>query len=245
VNAHPAGGRAGLLASVLARAEEWLLEPAEPAAEHPAPPGLEPARVQPVVAVTGLARRLGVTTVARALGAELAARGEGACAVSSASTGGGIPLGLPAAARLARALSEAAGARTRPLGRLCLVETGDPARLADAVRGMAPLVLDVPDPEAAAAAASLAAHVVLVATPAHEPPLAELVAASLARVGPEPCVVVNRCGRLDARWSGRALAALPEARMGAQLAQGGREPRGEFGRAVAELADLCEEPRTG
>ena len=28
--------------------------------------------------------------------------------------------------------------------------------------------------------------------------------------------------------------------MGAQLALGGREPRGALGRAVAELADLCE-----
>jgi hypothetical protein len=28
--------------------------------------------------------------------------------------------------------------------------------------------------------------------------------------------------------------------MGAQLALGGREPRGELGRAIAELADRCE-----
>jgi hypothetical protein len=31
--------------------------------------------------------------------------------------------------------------------------------------------------------------------------------------------------------------------MGAQLALGGRETRGELGRAVAELADMCEVPR--
>jgi hypothetical protein len=31
--------------------------------------------------------------------------------------------------------------------------------------------------------------------------------------------------------------------MGAQLALGGREPRGELGRAVAELADRCEDRR--
>jgi hypothetical protein len=186
---------------------------------------------------------LGVTTVARALGAELAARRGGACAVSSASAGGGIPLGLPAAARLARAMSDAAGVRARPVGRLCLVETRDPAELAAAGRGMGPLLLDVPDPAAAAAAASLADHVLLVAAPGDEPALAELVAGSLARVGPEPLVVVNRSGSLDARWRGRAAAALPEARMGAQLAQGGREPRGELGRAVGELADLCEEAR--
>ena len=35
---------------------------------------------------------------------------------------------------------------------------------------------------------------------------------------------------------------MPESRTGAQLAMGGREPRGAFGRGVAELADLCEVP---
>ena len=29
--------------------------------------------------------------------------------------------------------------------------------------------------------------------------------------------------------------------MGAQLAHGGREPRGELGKAIADLADRCEE----
>jgi hypothetical protein len=35
---------------------------------------------------------------------------------------------------------------------------------------------------------------------------------------------------------------MPESRMGAQLAAGGREARGELGRAVGELADLCVLP---
>jgi hypothetical protein len=34
--------------------------------------------------------------------------------------------------------------------------------------------------------------------------------------------------------------ALPNSTLGAQLALGGREARGDLGRAIAELADLCE-----
>jgi hypothetical protein len=34
---------------------------------------------------------------------------------------------------------------------------------------------------------------------------------------------------------------MPNSPMGARLALGGREARGELGRAIAELADLCEE----
>jgi hypothetical protein len=44
-------------------------------------------------------------------------------------------------------------------------------------------------------------------------------------------------------WATRAAHRLPESRMGAQLALGGREARGELGRAIAELADLCGVPR--
>ena len=83
---------------------------------------------------------------------------------------------------------------------------------------------------------------VLVGAPAVEPALAAVVASCLVRVGPEPIVALNRVtGESD--WGGRATVELPEARMGAQLALGGREPRGGLGRAIAALADLCEEPR--
>ena len=44
-------------------------------------------------------------------------------------------------------------------------------------------------------------------------------------------------------WATRAAHRLPDSRMGAQLALGGREPRGELGRAIAALADLCEARR--
>jgi hypothetical protein len=37
------------------------------------------------------------------------------------------------------------------------------------------------------------------------------------------------------------MLALPNSSLGARLALGGREARGELGRAIAELADLLEE----
>jgi hypothetical protein len=47
-------------------------------------------------------------------------------------------------------------------------------------------------------------------------------------------------GRRAAGWMALGVQRLPESRMGAQLALGGREARGELGRAIAGLADLCE-----
>ncbi|HEY1356905.1 MAG TPA: hypothetical protein VGF21_01240 [Thermoleophilaceae bacterium] len=232
--------RGGLLATALARVEEFLLEPAEPVLDEPSPrPGLE----RPVVAVFGLARRCGATTVARGLAAELAARDGGAAAVSSPVSAAGIPLASPAAARLAKSMADVPHARTRAVGRLCLVDGPSPAELADAARLQAPLVLDAGSEQVGGAAAAVADHVVLVGTPAVEPALSEVVSASLARVGPVPIVALNRAAVEGDGWAGRAALELPDSRMGAQLALGGREPRGGLGRAVAELADLCEEPR--
>jgi len=42
-----------------------------------------------------------------------------------------------------------------------------------------------------------------------------------------------------AAWLRLGVHLMPESRMGVQLAAAGREARGELGRAVAELADLC------
>jgi hypothetical protein len=70
-----------------------------------------------------------------------------------------------------------------------------------------------------------------------EPALARVGAACVARVGPEPVVVLNR-----APHDQTGALAVPNSPMGARLALGGREARGELGRAIAELADLCEEP---
>jgi hypothetical protein len=232
-----AAGR-GLLAAALARVEDFLLEPAEPVgADHPP----APSHTRPVIAVFGLARRCGATTAARALAAELAARDGGAAAVSSPVPAAGIPLASPAAARLARVLADVPHARTRAVGRLCLVEGPSPLELADASRLHAPLVLDAGSEQVGGAAAAVADHVVLVAAPAVEPALALVVSGCLARVGPQPLVVLNRAGG-DARWEGRATLELPESRMGAQLALGGREPRGALGRGVAALADAVSLP---
>ena len=230
--------RRGVVASAVAAAADWLIEPAAPADADPSPAPLE---ARPVVAVVGLSSRCGASTVARALGAELAARDPcGACAVTSPATGASVPLGLPSAARLTRTLAPLFAGRARACGRLCLVEAPDKPRLADAVRYLAPLVLDVDDAGEAPAAVTLADHVLLVGVPATEPALATVLGASLARVGPEPLPVLNRAGAEAGRWEGRAEARLPESRMGAQLALSGREPRGRLGRAIAGLADRCE-----
>jgi hypothetical protein len=98
------------------------------------------------------------------------------------------------------------------------------------------------------APAALADRVLLVATPSIEPSLGGVAASCLARVGHAPLLVLNRAppGADDrdtepvAAWLARGVHRLPESRMGAQLAAGGREARGDLGRAVGALADLCE-----
>lgn len=240
-----AAGR-GPLAGVLASAIDWLIEPEEPVA--PRPPGevvIERLEERPVVAVVGLRPRCGATTVARALAAELASRDSGGVAAVAAggSAGGGVPLGLPAAGRLARTLAPVSGGLPRACGRLCLVPGADRAQLAGATRYLAPLVLDVGDPAEAPVAASLAAAVVVVGGPEVEPALALVVAESLERVGPAPVIAANRSGlERGERWRQVAAVELPHARMGARLALAGREPRGELARAVGELADRCVRP---
>jgi hypothetical protein len=84
--------------------------------------------------------------------------------------------------------------------------------------------------------------VIVVATPSIEPALAGVAADYLAGLDREAIVVLNRAGAPPeaGAWAGRAAHALPESRMGAQLALGGREPRGGLGRAIAELADRCD-----
>ncbi len=236
MSAQPALGARGALAGVLSAAADWLVEPADRVEQQTE--AAATIQERPVIAVVGLAPRCGTTTVARALGAELAVRDScGACAVTAGAGGGALPLGAPAAGRLARTLAPVAGGATRACGRLCLVQCADRAALAGAILYLAPLVIDVDDPQAAPAAASLADRVLLVAGPRTEPSLAAVVAQSLGRVGPEPVVVVNRLVEEDEAWSARAAAALPDSRMGAGLALAGREPRGELGRAVALLAD--------
>ena len=239
--------RRGPLATALAAAGDWLFEPAEPAR---GPALLTPAPPRPVIAVFGLARSCGATVVARALAAELARRdAQGAAAVHCEARAAGIPLATQAASRLARQLAEVPGANTRAVGRLCLVGAAEPGVLADTARHVAPLILDAGTTSLGGVPAALADEVIVVGGPATEPALAGVASDCLARLGPEPIVVRNRArdnafGADDrgtaTAWAARAAVALPDSRMGAQLALGGREPRGELGRAIAELADRCE-----
>jgi hypothetical protein len=228
--------RVGLVRTALARVEDWLLLPAEPL--EPAVPELVLAP-RPVVAVFSLGRSSGATTVARALGAELAGRdAAGAAVVGCSLPRGGLPLASPAAGRLARALVDLPGARTRTAGRLCLVEVPGPAALVEAARQLAPVVLEGGGGELGGVGPGLADRSVLVASAGAEPSLAAVAAGCLARMGPPPVLVVNRV-RAGSEWTGPPAIELPESRMGAQLALSGREPRGELGRAVSRLADAC------
>jgi hypothetical protein len=224
----------GVLAAAAAAVESFLLEPAEPRPRAAAP---GPPEQRPVICVFGLARGCGATVVARALAAELAVRDPaGTAAVCCDGSPGGIPLATHAATRLARALVDVPGATPRAVGRLCLVSGADPLALSGTARYFAPLVIDAGSAALGGAPASVAGRTVLVTTQAVEPALARVGAACVARVGPEPIVVLNRAPHDQA-----GSMALPNSPLGAQLALGGREARGELGRAIAELADLCEE----
>jgi hypothetical protein len=119
------------------------------------------------------------------------------------------------------------------------VEGTDELMLADVARLHAPVVLDA-GASLGGAPAAIADRVVLVGTAGVEPALAGVAAACLARVGAEPVTVLNRAREDEGRWARRTAVELPDSRLGAQLALSGREPRGELGRAVATLADLCE-----
>jgi hypothetical protein len=248
----------GFARTALAAAGAWLLEPAEPRRE---PEAAAAGPLRPVIAVFGLARGCGVTVVARALAAELATRdADGAAAVHCNARAAGIPLATQAAAQLARTLRDVPGADTRAVGRLCLVGGAERTALVDSARHFAPLVLDAGSAALGGVPAALADRVVVVATPSVEPALAGVAAACLDRLGHQAILVLNRAEpgpREDRappaagddssaeddrslRWRERGVHRLPESRMGAQLALGGREARGELGRAIAELADLCE-----
>lgn len=223
----------GLLASAAAAVESFFLEPFSPPAASDA---IEILERRPVVAVFGLARGCGSTVVARALAAELGSRDPcGTAAVSCEARPGGIPLATHEATRLVRTLEDVAGSFPRAVGRLCLVGGADPHPLADTARHYAPLVIDAGSDALGGAPASVADRTIIVTRQEIEPALARLGAECVARVGPAPVVVLNR-----APHDQPGMLALPNSPLGARLALGGREARGELGRAIAALADLLE-----
>jgi hypothetical protein len=229
--------RRGFFAAALAQAEAWLIEPLDPSCPAREPPA-EP-RLSPVVAVAGLAPRCGATAIARGLAVKLAARDRAGAAVVTAAAGRTVRgPAMPAAARLARALTVSAPGRARATGRLCLVQSADHGALAAVTRPLAPLVIDLGRGAQPAAAAPVADRVVLVASPDVEPALAGVLARSLARIGAETVIVLNRAPAETGRWADAPLV-VPESRLGAQLSAAGHEPHGELGAAIAELAERC------
>lgn len=233
MSARPSAEGRRLAAGALAGAKQWLVEPPEGFPE----PVRAPVQDRLAVAVVGLGPKSGTTTVARGLGTELAVRdAAGACAVT-AVPGSVLPLGTPAAGRLARSLASLG--HVRACGRLCLIDAPDRVALVGAAPRFAPLVFDVGDPRDAAAVAALADRVVLVGGPAVEPALAGVVAASLERVGPRPLVVASR-PPAESRWPRLMDIEFPYSRLGAQWALAGREARGALGAALAALAGMVQ-----
>lgn len=245
----PGGARRGALHAVLRAAGGFLLDPPEvaggaDAAQSPAADAVRSgvSARRPVIAVFGLAGGCGATVVSRALAAELAARDTcGTAAVACESKLGGVPLATPAATRLAHTLEDLPGG-ARALGRLCLVHARDASSLADALRGLAPLVIDAGSSSLGGVPACVADRTLIVTTPAIEPALARVAIECVSRVGPEPILIANRFPRANDVVQrpedalGEAVA-LPDSRMSAQLALGGREARGGLGRAISNLVD--------
>ena len=224
----------GLLATAVAAVESFFLDAAAP---EPAAEGVGPIEIRPVVCVFGLAAGCGATVVARALAAEFAARDRGgAAAVVCEAQPGGIPLATHAATALARVLEDVPGVAPRAVGRLCLAGGGDQRRLVDTGRYHAPVVIDAGAEAIGGAPASVADRSVIVTNRDVEPALVRVAAECIARIGLPPIVVLNR-----APHDQPGLFALPNSPLGARLALGGREARGELGRAIAELADRLEE----
>ena len=126
----------------------------------------------------------------------------------------------------------------------------DPSSLADALPGLAPLVIDAGSSTLGGAPAAVADHTLVVTTPAVEEALARVATECVARVGPVPIVVMNRAGpggaladgigSRDGAGSCDGSLRLPETRVRAQLALSGRGARGAPGRAVAALVDSWE-----
>jgi hypothetical protein len=242
------GAGRGFVAGALATAGAWFVEPVRHGEPEPETAVRAPPQPRVVVAVFGLAPGCGATVVARALATELASRdSSGTAAVACEARTSGIPLATHAASRLARALEDLPGAATRAVGRLCLIEGVDQLMLAESSRHVAPLVLDAGSTSLGGVPASMADRTVLVATPAVEPALARVAADCLARVGAETIVALNRArpdavaaADDDTAPTAPGFLPLPDSRLGAQLALGGREARGALGRAIARLADQCE-----
>ena len=232
-----AAGRGGLVASALAKVEEFLLEPADDAARE----AVSAAAVPPFVAVVPLAPRCGGTTVARGVAATFAAQSALGATIVCGPTGSvALSLSTPGATRLGRSVGDWTEAPYRVSGRLCLVDSDARIARAAALRSQCPLVVDLPHGADASEATAVADVVVLVAGPETEPALAAVVGASLVRSGPGPLIALSRPLE-DSPIAGIADFELPDARLASRVALAGREPPGALGAAIAGLAARCVE----
>jgi len=224
----------GLLATALARAEAWLLEPPEPASAV-----VVPDAPRPIVTVRGLAPRCGASTVARGLAAVLAmADPRGAAVVVGPLAGAGVKLGTPAAVRLAREVAALGCDGIRAVGRLCLVPPGEPVALLAAERPC-PVVIEVAPSSSPDDGLAISDHAVLVASAAAEPTVATAVEASLAGAGHSAEVVVNRVEEPSPTDLPVGATVLPDARLPAQVALACRGAHGALVEPLERLAGHC------
>jgi hypothetical protein len=212
-------GLAGALAGALGRARAFVLEPPEgvPALASANRGERAPARDGEPALAAAPSTEVVVVGLAPRSGVSTVARGLGACLARPGQVvhvvAAGERRGVPPA--LAEALAPLPGASlVWDMGCALGSSHTEVARRADAV--------------------------VLVAPPAAEPALAELVARALARrVG--PVLLVPSRPRAPERWARRAAVCVPGSRLGAALAAGGRRPGGQLGAALAALAAIVEE----
>ena len=229
-------------APLLARLVAWLVDPPPPAPAAAAPPRLalapaEPAPPdppRPVVAVLGLAPRAGASTIARALATRLAACDPAGAAVLHSPAVPRAAPPSPSAKRLARGLAVAGIEGAQAAGRLVAVPASEPLAPVAALR-VAPLVADVGHGIPAEGVVALSDHVVLVCPPDVEPALCLAVESALRGDGHAVTPLLNRALSEPGEELSHAVV-VPEARLAAQLTFACREPRGELGAAIAELA---------
>jgi hypothetical protein len=230
----PAAGVASLIAAALARAQEFLLEPADKA--EPRAPVLAPVPVETSealqVVVTGLSRGSGATTVAAGLAHALVVPGLRSAHLISIGDGAAPPCPpgverweLPAALSDSREIADYAATL---------------ARLA-AGGGQAALVWDARADRVDSAAGVMSASeaVVCVAEGSAEPSLCALVCDMLRERYGRVLLVANRAADPDA-WRGCSAVALPDARLAALLLGRGRKPARPLAEPLARLAALVD-----
>jgi hypothetical protein len=225
-----------LIAAALARAQDFLLEPAVTTkAPLPAPATVSLETCEPVhVVVTGLSRGSGATTVAAGLAhalivpglrsGHLISIGDHASAASPRPPGV-VRWELPAALRDAREIADYGTTL---------------ARLA-AGGGQAAVVWDAQADDVHRATGVMEASdtILCVAEGSAEPSLCTLVCDMLGERYGRVLLVANRVADA-ASWAERCAVAIPDARLAALLLARGRRPGGTLGEALARVAALVD-----